>query len=224
MGLYGGCLDQIRRYCTDLFWKNIALSSHFLLHSLIALVQVILIDVTLAGDNAIVIGMAVRSLQGRQRRLAILIGTAFAAVLRIGLALLASRLLGIVGLTFAGGLLLLWVCWKMFRELRQDMANEENVEASPRLGPAVLKIVVADLSMSLDNVLAVAGASIGHPGILMAGLAFSVLLMGVAANFIADLLTRHKWIAWVGLLVVLGVALELIIRGGGELLQYVPHE
>jgi len=200
------------------------LSSHFLLHSLIALVQVILIDVTLAGDNAIVIGMAVRSLQGRQRRLAILIGTAFAAVLRIGLALLASRLLGIVGLTFAGGLLLLWVCWKMFRELRQDMANEENVEASPRLGPAVLKIVVADLSMSLDNVLAVAGASIGHPGILMAGLAFSVLLMGVAANFIADLLTRHKWIAWVGLLVVLGVALELIIRGGGELLQYVPHK
>ncbi|GBR66055.1 TerC family protein [Gluconobacter wancherniae] len=200
------------------------MSSHFLLHSLIALVQVILIDVTLAGDNAIVIGMAVRSLQGRQRRLAILIGTAFAAVLRIGLALLASRLLGIVGLTFAGGLLLLWVCWKMFRELRQDMANEENVEASPRLGPAVLKIVVADLSMSLDNVLAVAGASIGHPGILMAGLAFSVLLMGVAANFIADLLTRHKWIAWVGLLVVLGVALELIIRGGGELLQYVPHE
>ncbi|MBS1063332.1 TerC family protein [Gluconobacter wancherniae] len=200
------------------------MSSHFLLHSLIALVQVILIDVTLAGDNAIVIGMAVRSLQGRQRRLAILIGTAFAAVLRIGLALLASRLLGIVGLTFAGGLLLLWVCWKMFRELRQDMANEENVEASPRLGPAVLKIVVADLSMSLDNVLAVAGASIGHPGILMAGLAFSVLLMGVAANFIADLLTRHKWIAWVGLLVVLGVALELIIRGGGELLQYVPHK
>ncbi|MFT9296501.1 MAG: YjbE family putative metal transport protein [Gluconobacter sp.] len=189
-------------------------------HGLFALAQVTLIDITLAGDNAVVIGMAVRSLQGRQRRLAILIGTAFAAVLRIGLALVAARLLAIVGLTLAGGCLLLWVCWKMYRELRHNDADVE-VDAPSRLGPAILKIVIADLSMSLDNVLAVAGAAIGHPWILMGGLAFSVLLMGVAASFIAGLLARYSWIAWCGLFVVLGVAIELIIRGGGEIWHHV---
>ncbi|OAG73549.1 membrane protein [Gluconobacter japonicus] len=192
-----------------------------LTHALIALAQVTLIDITLAGDNAVVIGMAVRSLQGRQRRLAILIGTAFAALLRIALALVAARLLAVVGLTLAGGCLLLWVCWKMYRELRHSEGEAEVDAPARRLGPAILKIVIADLSMSLDNVLAVAGAAVGHPWILVGGLAFSVLLMGVAASFIAGLLARYRWIAWCGLLVVLAVAIELIIRGGGEIWHHV---
>ncbi|GBR42407.1 MULTISPECIES: YjbE family putative metal transport protein [Gluconobacter] len=192
-----------------------------LLHALIALGQITLIDITLAGDNAVVIGMAVRNLEGRQRRLAILFGTGFAAILRVGLALLATTLLSVVGLTLAGGFLLLWVCWKMYRELRVGEHHEDVEPAPPRLGPAVLRIVVADLSMSLDNVLAVAGAAVGHPWILVSGLVLSVLLMGLAASVIANLLARYSWIAWIGLLVVLGVAIELIIRGGGEVWHHV---
>lgn len=192
-----------------------------LLHALIALGQITLIDITLAGDNAVVIGMAVRNLEGRQRRLAILFGTGFAAILRVGLALLATTLLSVVGLTLAGGFLLLWVCWKMYRELRVGEHHEAVEPAPPRLGPAVLRIVVADLSMSLDNVLAVAGAAVGHPWILVSGLVLSVLLMGLAASVIANLLARYSWIAWIGLLVVLGVAIELIIRGGGEVWHHV---
>ncbi|EHH68327.1 YjbE family putative metal transport protein [Gluconobacter morbifer] len=192
-----------------------------LLHAVIALAQITMIDITLAGDNAVVIGMAVRQLEGRQRRLAILFGTLAAAILRIGLALLATTLLQIVGLTLAGGFLLLWVCWKMYRELRGS-GHHEDVDAAPaRLAPAVLKIVVADLSMSLDNVLAVAGAAVGHPWILVSGLILSVALMGVAASFIAGLLARYQWIAWCGLVVVLIVAIELIIRGGGEIWHHV---
>ncbi|QDH17838.1 YjbE family putative metal transport protein [Swingsia samuiensis] len=189
-------------------------------HALIALLQVTLIDVTLAGDNAVVIGMAVRRLAGRERHIAILIGTLLSALLRIALALVASRLLSVVGLTLAGGILLLWVCWKMYRELRHG-GDEAEVDGPSKLGPAIIKIVIADLSMSLDNVLAVAGASIGHPWILTGGLVFSVLLMGVAASFIAGLLAKYRWIAWGGLLVVLAVAIELIIRGGGEVWHYV---
>ncbi|MFT8417333.1 MAG: YjbE family putative metal transport protein [Acetobacter sp.] len=182
-----------------------------------ALLQVVLIDVTLAGDNAVVIGMAVRSLGGAQRRKAIWAGVGLAAVIRVLLALVAVKLLAIVGLTLAGGLLLLWVCWRMYREMQHSTAEGENGEAAPgSLRSAIIKILIADLSMSLDNVLAVAGAAREHPGILVMGLALSVILMGLAASLIARLLERYKWISWVGLLVVLAVAVELIVSGGGE--------
>ncbi|PAL28479.1 YjbE family putative metal transport protein [Acetobacter syzygii] len=185
--------------------------------ALAALLQVVLIDVTLAGDNAVVIGMAVRTLSGAQRRKAILAGVGLAAIIRVLLALVAVKLLAIVGLTLAGGLLLLWVCWRMYREMQDSHGADEQGGAAPgNLRSAILKILIADLSMSLDNVLAVAGAAREHPGILVMGLALSVVLMGVAASLIARLLERYKWISWVGLLVVLAVAIELIISGGGE--------
>ncbi|MCP1241312.1 YjbE family putative metal transport protein [Acetobacter lambici] len=182
-----------------------------------ALLQVVLIDVTLAGDNAVVIGMAVRSLSGAQRRKAIWAGVGLAAVIRVLLALVAVKLLAIVGLTLAGGLLLLWVCWRMYREMQHSQAADGDGTAAPgSLRSAIIKILIADLSMSLDNVLAVAGAAREHPGILVMGLALSVVLMGLAASLIARLLERYKWISWVGLLVVLAVAVELIVSGGGE--------
>lgn len=182
-----------------------------------ALLQVVLIDVTLAGDNAVVIGMAVRSLGGAQRRKAIWAGVGLAAVIRVLLALVAVKLLSIVGLTLAGGLLLLWVCWRMYREMQHANAADGATGSAPgSLRSAIIKILIADLSMSLDNVLAVAGAAREHPGILVMGLALSVVLMGLAASLIARLLERYKWISWVGLLVVLGVAVELIVSGGGE--------
>ncbi|MFT8439329.1 YjbE family putative metal transport protein [Acetobacter fabarum] len=182
-----------------------------------ALLQVVLIDVTLAGDNAVVIGMAVRSLGGAQRRKAIWAGVGLAAVIRVLLALVAVKLLSIVGLTLAGGLLLLWVCWRMYREMQHVNAADGAAGSAPgSLRSAIIKILIADLSMSLDNVLAVAGAAREHPGILVMGLALSVVLMGLAASLIARLLERYKWISWVGLLVVLGVAVELIVSGGGE--------
>lgn len=182
-----------------------------------ALLQVVLIDVTLAGDNAVVIGMAVRSLSGAQRRKAIWAGVGLAAVIRVLLALVAVKLLAIVGLTLAGGLLLLWVCWRMYREMQHSHAEGDGEAGAPgSLRSAIIKILIADLSMSLDNVLAVAGAAREHPGILVMGLALSVVLMGLAASLIARLLERYKWISWVGLLVVLAVAVELIVSGGGE--------
>nr|WP_230975502.1 TerC family protein [Acetobacter garciniae] len=192
--------------------------------ALLAFLQVVLIDVTLAGDNAVVIGMAVRGLSGHRRRQAILIGVGVAALIRILLALVASRLLDIVGLTLAGGFLLLWVCWRMFRELREEHAAVTPADApTTGLGAVIVRIVIADLSMSLDNVLAVAGAAREHPGILIAGLALSVLLMGAAASLIARLLERYKWISWLGLLIVLAVALELIAKGGGEVARALPY-
>lgn len=185
--------------------------------ALTALLQVVLIDVTLAGDNAVVIGMAVRSLAGAQRRKAIWAGVGLAAVIRVLLALVAVKLLAVVGLTLAGGLLLLWVCWRMYREMQDShTADEEGTPAPGSLRSAIIRILIADLSMSLDNVLAVAGAAREHPGILVMGLALSVVLMGLAASLIARLLERYKWISWVGLLVVLAVAIELIVSGGGE--------
>lgn len=188
-----------------------------------AFLQVVLIDVTLAGDNAVVIGMAVRSLTGEQRRKAIWAGVGLAAVIRVLLALVAVKLLAIVGLTLAGGLLLLWVCWRMYREMRASHVAEEQGQPAPgSLRSAIIKILIADLSMSLDNVLAVAGAAREHPGILVMGLALSVVLMGVAASLIARLLERYKWISWVGLLVVLAVAIELIVTGGGEVWGHMP--
>ena len=195
-----------------------------LLPELIALGQVLLIDLVLAGDNAVVVGMAVAGLPEAQKTRAILLGIGAATVMRIGFALVTVQLLAIVGLLFAGGLLLLWVCWRMFRELRQsDAARHGVVDAVPvkTMRQAMVQIVLADLSMSLDNVLAVAGASLQHPWVLVVGLTMSVVLMGVAARVIAGLLERHRWIAWVGLAVVLFVALRLIWDGGHEIWRSV---
>jgi len=189
--------------------------------AVLALLKVVAIDVTLAGDNAIVVGLAVRGLPLRARRIAILVGIIGAALIRVLLALVAGRLLAVIGLTLAGGLLLLWVCYRMYREMRADHGAGEQGAAPASLRAAIVRIVVADLSMSLDNVLAVAGAALGHPWVMVAGLALSVVLMGAAAELIARLLERYRWIGWVGLVIVLGVALELIWRGGGEVWHHV---
>ena len=192
-----------------------------------ALLQVVLIDLVLAGDNAIVIGLAAAGLPAAQRGKAILIGIVAATMLRILFAGLATQILQIVGLLLAGGILLLWVCWKMWRELRASSAgpmeaNEAagavagtNVEGKPRktLVQATWQIIVADASMSLDNVLAVAGAAREHPMVMIFGLALSIAMMGVAASFIARLLQNHRWIAYVGLAVILYVAVDMIFRG-----------
>ncbi|QDH25626.1 TerC family protein [Neokomagataea tanensis] len=193
-----------------------------MIHTLFALAQVTLIDVTLAGDNAVVIGLAVRQLTGRDRTRAIFAGTLLSAVLRIVLALVAVQLLSIVGLTLAGGLLLLWVCARMFHEFRHEQSGP-TIDAPSSLKTAIVRIIAADLSMSVDNVLAVAGAAVGHPWVLVFGLVASVLMMALAASFIARLLERYKWIAWVGLAIVLFVAVELIVKGGGEVWQHVVY-
>lgn len=199
-----------------------------LLPELLALAQVVFIDLVLAGDNAIVVGMAAAGVAAEQRARVIFWGIAAAVVLRIGFALATTQLLDIIGLTFAGGILLLWVCWKMFREIRSQREEDEGAEAVageetagvPRktVGAAVLQVVLADVSMSLDNVLAVAGAAREHLWVLVLGLVLSVALMGAAASVIARLLSRFHWIAYVGLLVILYVALEMIWRGGGQIL------
>jgi YjbE family integral membrane protein len=202
---------------------------------LTALFQVIAIDLVLAGDNAIVIGMAAAGLPAPQRKRAILIGVIAATVLRILFAAVTVQLLAILGLLLVGGILLLWVCWKMWRELRTSQEEEEEATEAlsdtdfdkngviagraPRktLGQAALQIVVADVSMSLDNVLAVAGAARDHFTVLIIGLILSIALMGLAASFIARLLHRHRWIAYVGLLIILYVALDMIYRGVMEI-------
>ncbi|MBP1860732.1 TerC family protein [Rhizobium herbae] len=197
----------------------------------IALLQVLAIDLVLAGDNAIVIGLAAAGLPKEQRGKAILIGIAAATVLRIIFALLATQLLQILGLLLVGGILLLWVCWKMWRELRTSAKEEnegletltgEDIDKSGAVGntaprktlrQAAIQIVVADVSMSLDNVLAVAGAAREHPNILILGLAVSVALMGIAASFIAKLLHRFPWVSYLGLAIILFVALKMIYEG-----------
>ncbi len=193
---------------------------------LIALGQVLFIDIVLAGDNAIVVGMAAAGLPPEQRRKAILWGIAAATIMRIGFAMITTQLLAIVGITLAGGVLLLWVCWKMYRELRAShaqsaeemLAAAATAEGAPKktLRQAIIQILVADVSMSLDNVLAVAGAAKDHPYILIFGLAVSVVLMGIAATFIAKLLEKHRWIAWLGLFVILYVAGAMIWEGTHE--------
>jgi YjbE family integral membrane protein len=191
------------------------------------LLQVVLIDLVLAGDNAIVIGLAAAGLPQAQRGKAILIGIVAATMLRILFAGLATQILQIVGLLLAGGILLLWVCWKMWRELRASPAEPmeakeatgaaagTTAEGRPRktLVQATWQIIVADVSMSLDNVLAVAGAAREHPVVMIFGLGLSVAMMGVDASFIARLLQNHRWIAYVGLAVILYVAVEMIFRG-----------
>ena len=207
----------------------------FIPEALAAFLQVVMIDLTLAGDNAIVIGLAAADLPREQRNKAILVGIVAATALRIIFAGLATQLLQIVGLLFAGGILLLWVCWKMWRELRLSHRDEENAAnaltdqsphadgivaaSAPRksFARATWQIVIADVSMSLDNVFAVAGAAREHPVVLIFGLTLSIALMGLAASFIASLLQRRRWIAYVGLAVILYVACEMIYRGALEM-------
>src|SRR6478735_8496320 len=201
---------------------------------LTAFFQVVIIDLVLAGDNAVVIGLAAAGLHESQRNKAILVGIFAATILRIGFASITVQLLEIIGLLLAGGILLLWVCWKMWRELRTSPAHDQNAKAAlndedfdadgmiPRpsrktLGQAIWQITIADVSMSLDNVLAVAGAAREHPVILIFGLGLSIALMGLAASFIARLLQKHRWIAYVGLLIILYVALDMCYRGAEEL-------
>jgi YjbE family integral membrane protein len=212
------------------------LSSPELASQAAALGQVLMIDLVLAGDNAVAVGLAAAALAPEQRKKAILIGLAAAVVLRIGFALITVQLLAIIGLLLAGGVLLLWVCWKMWREL-QEQRTHDQAEAEAELetalsahhgggpppealglkrktfGAALLQIMVADVTMSLDNVLAVAGAAHQHPWIMVFGLILSIGLMGVAATFIAKLLTKHRWIGYVGLVIVLYVALHMVWDG-----------
>ncbi len=195
--------------------------SYFTPEIISAFFQVVLIDLVLAGDNAIVIGLAAAGLPQAQRNKAILIGIGAATLLRIVFAGLTTQLLQVVGLLLAGGILLLWVCWKMWRELRASHDRAHSViaaavaEGAPRktLKQAAWQIIVADVSMSLDNVLAVAGAAREHPAVLVFGLLLSIAMMGAAASFIARLLTKHRWIAYVGLAVILYVAGDMIWRG-----------
>jgi YjbE family integral membrane protein len=186
-----------------------------LTHDLSAFAQVLVIDVALAGDNAVVVGMAVAGLPPRQQRPAIILGIGGATLVRIAFGAIALQLLALLGVLLAGGLLLLWVCWKMYRELRHHAQAGESGATPPRktLAQAMAQIVLADVSMSLDNVLAVAGASGGSTWVLAAGLTISVVLMGIAAGVLARILERQRWIAWIGLLIVLSVALHMIWQG-----------
>jgi YjbE family integral membrane protein len=184
------------------------------------LLQVLLIDLVLAGDNAVVIGLAVNGLPPAQRRAAIWAGVGGATVIRIAFALVALKMLAIIGLTLAGGILLLWVVWKSARELR-GANHGQTVEAAGSLRSAIIRIIVADISMSLDNVLAVAGAARNHPAALALGLLVSVALMGVAANLVAKLLVKFRWLAWVGLAIVLYVSLLMIYQGSFEVIHHV---
>ena len=188
--------------------------------ALAAFGQVLMIDIMLAGDNAIVVGALAAGLPAEQRRKVILLGIIAALVLRIFFALLVTQLMQIVGLILAGGILLLWVAWKMYRDLRaapDDPATAADEASGLRpaksFAGAAWAVAIADVSMSLDNVLAVAGAARDHPGILMIGLVLSVALMGIAANIIAKYIERYRWIAWVGLIVILWVAGKMIYDG-----------
>jgi YjbE family integral membrane protein len=188
-----------------------------------AFVEILLIDLVLAGDNAIVVGALAAGLPPADRKKVILIGVLAALVLRIIFALMVSQLLSIVGLVLAGGLLLLFVAWKMYRELRHaresvgspEIAGDEHSGLKPAksFASAAWGVALADVSMSLDNVLAVAGAARDHPNILVIGLVLSVLLMGVASNFIAKYIERYRWIAWFGLAVIVWVAGKMIWDG-----------
>ena len=188
-----------------------------------AFLQVLMIDLVLAGDNAIVVGALAAGLTPDQRRKVIMIGVLAALVLRIAFALVVTQLLQIIGLILVGGLLLLWVAWKMWRELRHagESPGSEEIHGDEHSGlrpaksfaAAVWAVAIADVSMSLDNVLAVAGAARDHPGILIVGLIFAVILMGVAANVIARYIERYRWIGYVGLLVIVYVAIKMIYDG-----------
>jgi YjbE family integral membrane protein len=199
--------------------------------ALAALLQVIMIDLVLAGDNAVVIGLATAGLPPEQRRRAILVGILAATALRIVFAGVATQLLQVLGLLLTGGILLLWVCWKMWRELHASRYEDELTGDASRADEgtttrplrrktfrqATVQIIIADVSMSLDNVLAVAGAAREHPFVLVFGLLLSVAMMGVAANLLGRLIEKQRWIAYLGLAVILYVACEMIYRGALEL-------
>jgi YjbE family integral membrane protein len=190
-----------------------------------ALASVILLDLVLAGDNAIVVGALAAGLPPEQRKKVIFIGVIAALVLRVVFALMVNILMGVIGLIFVGGLLLIWVAWKMYRDLKRSEATEspgspeilgdENsgIPAAKSFAAAAWAVAVADVSMSLDNVLAVAGAAKDHPGIMIVGLIFAVALMGIAANVIAQYIERYKWIAWFGMAVIVYVAGKMIYEG-----------
>lgn len=197
----------------------------FGLQELGALASVLLIDLVLAGDNAIVVGMAAAGLGPADRRRAIFWGIAAATVLRIAFASVALQLLAIIGLTLAGGILLLWVAWKLFREIRRDHAAVDGREGQPppvtkTFWQACLQIVLADISMSLDNVLAVAGAARANWLILAIGLTLSVALMGAASHLVARLLGRYHWISWLGLGLIAVVAIRMIYEGATEVIAH----
>jgi YjbE family integral membrane protein len=198
------------------------------------ILEVIFINVVLSGDNAVVVGMAAAGAPAAIRPKVIFYGIGGAVVLRVVLSLLAVRFLDIVGLLFVGGILLLWVCWKLYREIGESAAEhagvetlsdgtdpEMLVESTKTLGEALWQIIVADVSMSLDNVLAVAGAAREHPWIMACGLLLSIALMGLAATLIARLLDRYRWLAWVGLIVIAYVALQMVWDGGWEIQEAV---
>ncbi len=205
-----------------------------------AILQVIMIDLVLAGDNAIVVGMAAASVARELRRKVIFYGILLAVVLRIVFAAVTMELLGIIGLTFAGGILLLWVCWKLWRDLTEEAEEDASADLldavnspdaldagpadgsrAPRktLGQAIVQVAIADITMSIDNVLAVAGAADTHMNALVIGLALSVILMGVGATLIARLLNDHKWVGYIGLLMIVYVACSMIYKGGREIMS-----
>jgi YjbE family integral membrane protein len=199
---------------------HFSIADAFSAAGLATLVQVIMIDLMLAGDNVVVLGTLAAGLPPRERKRVLAIGVGIALVCLVVFALVATRLLHVVGLLFAGGLLLLWVAWKLFREIRPGASAED--ADTPAIGgsrppksfaKAAVQVALADLSMSLDNVLAVAGAARNHPTVLLFGLALSVTLMAVAANLIARVIERHRWIAYIGLLVILYVAGSMIYHG-----------
>lgn len=196
-----------------------------LISQLTALISVVLIDIVLAGDNAVVVGTAAAGLPRKQQQQVIFIGAGLALVARILFALVAVQLLAIIGLLLAGGLLLLWVAWKIWRELQHGHQGEAEVglaaTAPKTMRSAILQVAVADISMSLDNVLAVAGAARDHPYIMIFGLLLAIALMAVAAQYIARLIDRHRWVAYVGLVIVLVVAFKMIYEGGIEVLHAV---
>jgi YjbE family integral membrane protein len=200
------------------------LGLHFGADQLSALLQVILIDLVMSGDNAIIIGMAVAGLPAENRTKIIFWGVAGATVLRIGFAAITTQLLQIIGLTLAGGLLLLWVAWRMYRELRgrsrHGADGAGDAKAAPKtMRQAMIQIIAADVSMSLDNVLAVAGAARDHLAVLWFGLILSVILMAVASNFIARILDRYHWVAWIGFLIIVYVAGDMIWDGMHEVVE-----
>ncbi len=188
------------------------------------LVKIIMIDVVLAGDNAIVVGLAASRVSADVRNKVIFWGITAAVVLRILFAAVTTQLLQIIGLTLAGGLLLLWVCWKMYRQITSEEEHSlEDIE-SGKVAPgaplsfvsAVTTITLADVSMSLDNVLAVAGVAKGSPLVLVIGLAIAIILMAVASRVIAELLVKYPWITWIGLLIIVWVSFDMIYTGSHE--------
>lgn len=194
----------------------------------VALFNILMIDLTLAGDNAIVVGLAASRVRKDMRAKVIFWGIAGAVILRILFSGIAQQMLQVIGLTLAGGLLLLFVCWKMYRqivdgehhsidEVEASLANADDSKASATFWSALWTIILADLSMSLDNVLAVAGAAGESTLVLVIGLALAIILMAVASTYIAKLLHRYPWIAWLGLVIILYVALDMIYRDSHQI-------